>query len=293
MKILILGADGMIGHCMFKHLRLKHDVRGTLHHDSANYRSSVLFDSNNIFFNLDVVRQDQVSRIMEQFGPDIVINATGIIKQRAESYSVAELIEVNALVPHRLVDICAEFKARLMQFSTDCVFSGKKGSYSENDIADAEDVYGRTKYLGEVNASNCLTIRTSSIGLEIGSWHGLIEWFLRQTGTICGFTKAIYSGITTIELARVVDFVIVSHADMDGLWHVAVEPISKYELLNMLAENLGLAHLDIKPDDSFVCDRSLQGGRFLEHTGYKLPSWHSMLKELSETIISRANKEEL
>lgn len=287
MKILICGADGMIGHGMFNRLRLRHEVKGTLHKGPEQYETHKLFSEGNVYPHVDIANQDQVTDIINDFSPDMVINATGIVKQRADGYSKAAVIEINALVPHRLADLCAQRGAGLIQFSTDCIFSGKKGNYREDDKGDAEDLYGLTKYLGECKAQNCLTIRTSSIGVELGHCHGLVEWFLAQRGSISGFTKAIYTGLTTLELARVVEFLIVNHGDMKGLWQVSSKPISKYELLNILKEKLGRTDIEIERDDSFVCNRSLRSERFWSHTGYQVPSWPKMLEELSEAILKR------
>ena len=287
MKILICGADGMIGHGMFSCLRLRHDVKGTLHKGLEQYQTYSCFGKDNVYPNIDITNNDQMSEVIDTFMPTVVINATGIVKQRAGDYSKAKIIEVNALVPHRLADLCAQRGTTLIQFSTDCVFSGRRGDYCEEDRADADDLYGVTKHLGECEAQNCLTLRTSSIGLELAHCHGLIEWFLSQRGTIWGFTKAIYSGLTTLELARVVDFVIVNHSEMTGLWQVSSSPISKYELLNILKHKLGRTDIEIRPDDSVVCDRSLQGERFRRHTGYEVPTWPRMLDELSGAIRKR------
>jgi len=292
-KILILGANGMIGHCVFQHLRRRHDVRGTLRQGFTDYRNISFLNAKTAVPNTDITNQKRLTTTIGEYQPDVVVNATGIVKQLSEHYSKANIIEVNALAPHRLAEACASSNARLIQFSTDCVFSGKKGTYSEEDLGDAEDIYGLTKYLGEVSSLHCVTLRTSSIGLEIGHGHGLVEWFLRQKGRVKGFTQAIYSGVTTMELARVVEFIIVHHRSMNGLWQVSSEPISKYQLLTSLSAKLGRTDIEIEPDDSFVCDRSLQSQRFKDYTGYRIPNWQSMLKDLADRIVGRANKGEM
>jgi len=173
--------------------------------------------------------------------------------------------------------------ARLILFSTDCVFSGKKGGYTESDTADAEDLYGRTKLLGEIgDQSHVVTIRSSIVGRELGTSHSLMDWFLSQSGRqIRGYTNALYSGLTTVEMARVVELVLIKQHEFAGLWHVASEPISKCELLMLAKEEFGL-NVEIAPFSEFHCDRSLRGERFARETGYKAPDWCTMLRELAE-----------
>jgi dTDP-4-dehydrorhamnose reductase len=172
----------------------------------------------------------------------------------------------------------------MVHISTDCVFNGRRGNYTEQDPADAEDLYGLSKYLGEVSEEPCLTLRTSIIGLELSRKQSLIEWFLSRTGTIKGFTNALFTGLTTIETARVIEMVITQYPDLHGLWQIASEPISKYELLCKLSAVLGRSNLSIEPDDSLRCDRTLSGKAFTQQTGYLAPSWDEMLLELAERI---------
>jgi len=192
------------------------------------------------------------------------------------------------LLPHRLSNLCARMGTRLVQISTDCVFSGNKGMYREGDLEDARDLYGRTKLLGEVReGKHVVTLRTSIIGLELARKKSLIEWFLAQRGRVKGFTRAIYSGFTTLEMARVIELVLCEHTSLSGLWHVASEPIRKFDLLDRLATLLGRQDIKLEAEDAFHCDRSLDASRFNMYTGYLPPSWDAMLKELAEQIRER------
>jgi len=171
--------------------------------------------------------------------------------------------------------------------STDCIFSGRSGLYDEQAISDAEDLYGRSKFLGEVNQSHVITLRKSTIGLELAGAHGLVEWFLTQRGKVQGFRKAIYSGLTSSELARVIEDILLNHQSLSGIWNIASDPINKYDLLMQLTAKLGRDDVEIEPSDSFVCDRSLEGAAFCRQTGYASPPWNAMLDELADQIRDR------
>ena len=193
-------------------------------------------------------------------------------------------IEINALVPHRLREICERHDCRLIHVSTDCVFSGRDGGYRETSLPDATDLYGRSKLLGEVSAWPAVTLRTSIIGPELDQKRSLVEWYLAQRGPIRGFTNALYTGFTTLEMARIIERVMVKHHDLTGLWQVASEPISKYELLKMLGEALGRTDVQIAPDETFYCDRTLIGDAFNEKISYSPPAWRTMVEELANWI---------
>jgi dTDP-4-dehydrorhamnose reductase len=216
-----------------------------------------------------------------------VVNAVGIVKQRGAAKEAIPSLEINSLLPHRLAILCKAVGARLVHVSTDCVFSGRRGSYTEEDIADAEDLYGRTKLLGEVSEPGSITLRISIIGLELARKTGLIEWFLAQKGDIRGFTRAIYTGLTTAEMSRVIERVLVEHPDLSGVWQVASEPINKYELLVRFAEVLGRNDISIVPDEAVKIDRSLIPVEFENATGYSVPGWNEMLEELGAEVRQR------
>ena len=284
MRILIIGGDGMLGHQLLQSLQTQHEVKVTLRQPAAAYQALALFNDNNSFFNMDIAYPDRLLSIFSEFSPEIVINAVGMVKQRSEAKEVIPSLEINALFPQHLALLCGAAKARLILMSTDCVFSGNKGRYTEADTPDPKDVYGMSKFLGEVNAEGCLSVRTSIIGLELHRKQGLVEWFLAQRGTIKGYRNAIYSGFTTLEIARIIHFIITEHPDLHGLWHVASQPINKFNLLRLLADYLDRKDISIEPFDDFHCDRSLEGAQFMAATGYQPPSWEMMLQELATQI---------
>ncbi len=284
-KILILGAYGMLGHKLFQSLGKEYEAYATCRNIRSDLYQHHGLDPARLIPNVTVENYDSVISAIANIHPDIVINCIGIIKQKEQAKEVIASLEVNSLFPHRLASRCKATNTRLFHFSTDCVFSGKKGMYTESDIPDAEDLYGRTKYLGEVGEQGCITIRSSIIGREITGRNGLLEWFLSNIGgSVRGFTKAIYSGFTTIEMSRIVDFTIKNHPDLSGVWHVASKPIFKYDLLNKINSKMKLG-ITIHPDDSFHCDRSLNGNAFNKRTGYIPPSWDEMIDELSREMI--------
>lgn len=287
MRILILGGDGMLGHQLLQHFQTDHVVRVTLRQDLQVYRRFGLFDSGNSYAGVDVRSTDRLIEVVADFRPEAVINAVGIVKQRRMAVESMPSLEINALFPHRLAMICKGSGARLVHMSTDCVFSGRKGCYTEQDEPDPVDLYGRSKFLGEVHDAHCITLRTSIIGLELSHRNSLIEWYLAQKGEINGYRGAIYTGLTTIEMARVIERVLTGHGDLSGVWHVAAQPTSKYDLLCALTEKLQRHDVQIEPDQEFVCDRSLDASRFEEHTGYVAPTWNVMLDELVHCIGQR------
>jgi len=291
MRILILGGDGMLGHQLLNSFGKRYDVAVTLRRDLRDYPSPVFDMANRIYSGIDVRSTDRLTEVFAVFCPEVVINAVGIIKQRDEAKASIPILEINALLPHRLSVLCKMLGARMVQVSTDCVFSGKKGHYTEDDFPDANDLYGRSKYMGEVHEAHCITLRSSIIGLELSRNKSLIEWFLAKKGSIKGFRKAIYTGITTMEMARVIERVIVHYPKLSGIYHVASEPINKYNLLSKLSEKLHRTDIIIEPDDDFVCDRSLNSERFNYETNYIAPNWDEMLNELAALINLRLKKQ--
>jgi dTDP-4-dehydrorhamnose reductase len=283
MKLLVLGADGMLGHQVARKLSKSHEVVATLRKPAASGVIAAL-EGCRIISGLDVRVPDASEDLLLREKPQVVVNAVGIVKQRLPADSV-ESIEVNSLFPHRLAATCRLVDARLIHISTDCVFSGNRGNYHEADNPDPLDLYGRTKLLGEVTGDGCLTIRTSIIGLELAHYSGLVEWFLRQRGFVLGYRRARWNGMTTLELARVID-TLVKGSELDGLWHISTEPISKYQLLADLASVLKL-QTTVVPDDTVVIDRSLNSERFRTRLPYSPPSWEQMLQELACAVHDR------
>ncbi len=282
MRLLILGSSGMLGHQLCRSLQTKHEVWVTLRRPITDYTSHELFDHSRTIQVNDITDRETLDRALDQAQPEVVLNCVGIIKQLNEVKNETLTQQMNAEFPHHLAKQCETLGTRLIHFSTDCVFNGIKGNYSEDDPADATDLYGKTKHLGEVTDRHCVTIRSSVIGHEIDSNLSLLSWFLSQHGTtIKGYTRAIYSGFTTIEMAKIVERILTQHQSLFGLWQVASEPISKYDLLKLCQAKLGWQGT-IKPDDSFECDRSLNGERFKDATGYQAPTWEEMITELSQ-----------
>mgnify|MGYP002814019490 FL=1 len=281
MRILILGGDGMLGHQLLRHFKERHDVRATLRLGREAYEAHRLFEQGSAFYGIDARQMDALLQVIADFRPETVVNAIGIVKQRSDAKEVIPSLEINSLLPHRLALACRTVGARLVHLSTDCVFSGRKGNYCETDFSDADDLYGRTKFLGEVSESHCLTLRTSMIGPELSRKTGLLEWFLAQRGqTVKGFTKAIFSGFPTSELARIVERVLVDVPTVHGVYHVAARPISKYDLLTLIRDRLRLP-ITIERDSTFECDRSLDATRFHRDTGYSPPPWDVMINDMA------------
>ena len=287
MNILILGGSGMIGSCLLRHLNHRNEVFATFRTNPSTYPQLERYHDQKVFFNIDARDLTKITDIVQKTNSDVVINAIGITKQLISENEKQDLVYINSSFPHQLYDICNKFDTRLIQLSSDCVFSGEKGFYSENDIPDAHDLYGISKIDGEIEKPNALTIRKSTIGLESGPSHGLIEWFLKSKGTIRGYRNAIYSGLTTIEFSKVIDMIINDHQDLTGIWNISSAPISKFDLLIRLSDFLERNDINIIPYDDFFCDRSLDQRAFSERTGYSAPSWDRMLKELANKILER------
>ena len=282
MRLLILGGSGMLGHQLWRSLHAQHDIWVTLRRPAADFAPYHLFDEAKSLQVNDITDDTALGQALAQAKPDAVINCVGLIKQRDEASDEALAVRVNAEFPHRLAKRCDETGARVIHFSTDCVFAGTRGNYTEDDPADATDLYGQSKHRGEVTGPQCVTLRTSVIGHELGTNLALLDWFISQRSqTINGFKKAIYSGFTTLEMARIIERILTRHPRLSGLWHVASEPISKFDLLQLCREKLGWEGI-IEPNDEFVCDRSLNGARFNEATGYKPPGWQAMISELAQ-----------
>jgi dTDP-4-dehydrorhamnose reductase len=284
-KILVLGGDGMLGHQVARRLSRSHDVVVTVRKPPSNTVLAALAGSR-IVPGLDVRTQDAAQNVVRAEKPQVVVNAVGIVKQRAEAADPLESIEVNSLFPHRLASACAQADARVIHISTDCVFSGSKGDYKETDNPDPVDLYGRSKLLGELSGPGRLTIRTSMIGLELAHCSGLVEWFLAQPGDIRGYTKAMWSGLTTLELARVIESLITDHPELEGIWHVSGPAVSKYDLLARLAAMIG-RRAAVVPDAGVVIDRTLNSDRFNKAVSYVPPSSDVMLAELVAGVRER------
>jgi dTDP-4-dehydrorhamnose reductase len=284
MRVLILGAAGMFGHKLWQVLRdcrAPFDTWASVRGRVADYERYTLFDQSHLLGGVEADNFDSVIRAFATVRPEVVINCIGVIKQLPTAKNPTVSLKINALFPHQLATLCQTCGARLFHMSTDCVFSGRKGCYSEDDVADADDLYGRTKYLGEVGEAGCLTLRTSIIGRELSTTSGLVEWFLSNRGhTVRGYSKAIFSGFTTLALAQIIIALITDHPGLSGLYHVASEPINKYDLLCLIRDTLALP-IEIEPDGAVQIDRSLDGARFREATGLQSPLWQDMIRAMA------------
>lgn len=283
MKIIILGSNGMIGSTMFKVLRESSDltVWGTLRsaHDLRFFPQA---DARQLIEGIDVSNLDSVLKVFSTIRPDVVVNCMGLTKHRPEADDPLQNLELNAILPHRLARMCEVAGARLVHVSTDCVFLGSKGSYVESDVPDAQDFYGKSKSLGEVvSAPHAITLRTSTIGHELHTRYGLLEWFLSQEGQCKGFSRAIFSGLPTVVFAQVVRDIVLPRPNLHGLYHVSAKAINKLDMLQLIAR-VYKKEIDIVPDDSLVIDRSLDGARFLAATGYLAPDWEEMINLMRE-----------
>ena len=287
MRVLILGGNGMLGHQFLKSWQKLFSTKVTLRNSLQNYKEFNLFNENNSFSNVDVRNLNELEKVFNVFQPDTVVNCIGITKQKTNIKKPADSVQVNSLFPHKLSNICKTFNSRLIILSTDCIFSGRSGNYKEEDISDAEDLYGRSKFLGEVISKNVLTLRKSTIGLELGSHHGLIEWFLAQEGDIKGYSKAIYSGVTSEVLAKIIARIINNFPNIYGVRNIASKPISKFKLLQELNKKLPETRINVLQDDEIVCDRSLDSSKLNKEIGELVPSWDEMLEDLAKNIIER------
>jgi dTDP-4-dehydrorhamnose reductase len=275
-SVLVLGGTGMLGHAVVEQLvAADFDVHASVRSGSPAAR---LEGSAALHF-FDATR-DSLVELVDELRPASVINCIGVIKQLDEGSMPLPAIALNALFPHRVAAACETINARLIHISTDCVFSGALPigqKYTEDDVADARDLYGLTKYLGEVHTPVALTLRTSIIGWELERSTGLLEWFAGQAGQrVNGFTHAIFSGLTTRALAVLIVRLIAEQPQLSGLYHVASEPLSKYELLLALRERLAL-DVELVPVDEPVINRALSSDRLLHATGLEAPSWEDML----------------
>ena len=282
MKALVFGVSGMLGNAVFRLFADTPgiDVTGTARSGAVTSRFREDLRSR-ILTGVDVEQLDSLTRTFASVRPDVVVNCIGLVKQLAEADDPLAALPINAILPHRLARLCDVAGARLVHVSTDCVFLGTRGMYKESDAPDAQDLYGRSKLLGEVDYPHAVTLRTSIIGHELGSAHGLVGWFLSQSGPVRGYTKAIFSGLPTVELAAVIRDRILAAPSLRGLYHVAGAPIAKYELLRLVASAYGKS-TEIVPDDRVVIDRSLDGSRFSEATGYTAPPWPELVRRMHD-----------
>ena len=277
-RVLVLGASGMLGNAVVRTMVKdpRYVVTGTVR--SAEGRARLPTAVRDVVkAHVNVEDFDSLASLFEEMRPDIVINCIGIVKQHRQAEDPLFVLPINAMFPHRLARLAALAGARLVHISTDCVFDGRGSNYRESDRPNADDLYGRSKLLGEVDYPNAITLRTSIIGHELGTSHGLLEWFLHQTKAVKGYRRAIFSGLPTGELARIIADFVLPRPHLRGVYHVSAAPISKYELLCLVAGTYGIG-TDIIPDDAVSIDRSLDSSRFRAETGYDPPTWVELVR---------------
>lgn len=280
-KIIILGGSGMLGHTLFRHLTLQPtlDVYATVRSSEG---LSLWFSqdlSKKICIGMDVNNIGLIADVISSIQPEIVINCIGLVSEFRIANDLLSLINVNARFPHQIALLCQTVGAKLVHISTDGVFDGKKGMYTETDEVNISDSYGMSKFLGEVRYPHCLTLRTSIIGHELKGKSGLVEWFLAQNGKVRGYSRAMYSGFPTIELAKIIRNYILPNENIFGVYHVSSKPISKYDLLCLIADRYG-KKIEIVPFDEIVIDRSLDSSAFRTLTGYIPPSWPELVDKM-------------
>ncbi len=273
MRVLVLGVTGMLGHALFRLLSRNSNfqVFGT-----CRVRAPRLPPSRSILENVSVMKPESWQAVISDVRPSVVINCIGVVKQLDDAKNPVISIATNSLFPHELASVCADLGGRLIHFSTDCVFSGNRGHYKEDDIPDPIDLYGRSKLLGEVNLPTALTFRTSIIGHGLEPNRSLIDWFLSQRSTVSGYMRAIYSGLPTIEVGRIIEKIVIPRPDLNGILHLSSDPISKFELLNIVARVYG-TRVSIVPNSDVFIDRSLDSTKFRDLTGYVPPDWEALI----------------
>ena len=283
-KTLIIGANGMLGgsliRCLSKDPTL--EVVGTIRGSAAS-KSLGNQGVYNLIEGIDVADFSSVKKVLKDFGPAYVLNCVGIIKQLKDSKSPVLSIEINSLLPHKLADACNDVGARLIHFSTDCVFSGSKGAYSEKDTPDATDLYGRSKLLGEVDYGPHLTLRTSIIGHELDKAVSLVDWFLQNEGPVNGYVNAVFSGMPTVYVSEFLRAHVFG-SELRGLYHLSVEPINKHKLLCLIKDEYGLS-TEISPYADFCIDRSLSSGKLRAATGFVYPTWENLIRKMREEYL--------
>lgn len=281
MRVLVLGVTGMLGHTVFRWLRRDPvlDVWGTLRsRDGLRFFSDS--EADHLISDLDVVDEANLERVLSDTNPDVVINCVGVVKQLAASHDPLVVLPINSMLPHRLARLTQGSGSRVILVSTDCVFSGRRGAYRESDPADSIELYGQSKFIGEVgDQPHVLTLRVSIIGHELATKRSLVDWFLGQEGEVTGYTKAVFSGLPTVELARVFREVVLPKPELAGVYHLSAAAVSKHDLLHLVAQVYG-KRLTIVPSDQVVIDRSLNSDRFTAATGYVAPAWPELVRTM-------------
>lgn len=279
MKILVLGGTGLIGNRLTRQLRQNSDVFASTRSNPVEMPVlTKILEPERWIFGFDGTNFELLETEIIRLKPNVIVNCLGTIKNHISPKEIEKVILLNSVLPNRLSRLAAKYEFKLIHLSTDCVFSGNTGNYVESAIPDPVDLYGRSKMLGELNNTQDLTIRTSFVGREIKSFTNLFEWVRKnQSMKIVGYKKAIYSGLTTQITSEVIERLVFDFSTLTGLWHLASEPISKFDLIRKLSDSLNLG-IDIEADEKFICDRSLNSTAFTAVTGIVVPDWSTMLE---------------
>jgi dTDP-4-dehydrorhamnose reductase len=281
MKVLVLGGSGMLGHKLVQRWRDRFEVWTTLRGDFADYERYAIFERDRTIDSLSVLDTDRVEGVIRDIRPDVIFNAVGIVKQVPTAKNAVATLLINSVLPNQLADIASRFGSRLIQISTDCVFDGARGMYTEDDRPDATDLYGKSKHLGEVAGDNCLTLRTSIIGRELFTSHSLLEWVIGNRGKkVDGYVNAVFSGFPTIVLADIISTLITDHPTLSGVYHVSSEPINKFDLLHLINKSYNLG-MEIDRFEDFHIDRSLDSTKFRQATGFTPEPWVKLIETMA------------
>ena len=280
MRVLILGGTGMLGHKVWQYFAPRYDTYITIRKTMEDIKTYSIFEPSRTLCDVNAMNFENIKKAVMEVRPDVVINCIGIVKQHYLSSDYELNLMLNSLLPQKLSKLCNEIKSKLLHVSTDCVFSGKQGLYTEKDQPDPVDLYGRTKLSGEVTGKGVLTFRTSIIGRELYSTNGLVEWFLSAGKEIKGYTNAVFSGFTSLELAHIFAEVLEQNKLLEGIYHLSSTPISKYDLLMLLRDELKLK-TKIIPTDEPVIDRSLNNSKFCLQTAFTPPTWQKMIHDMA------------
>lgn len=291
MRILILGGNGMIGHKMYQIIsKVNVDTWVTLRNDLSTYFFSDIYNNNKVIDNIDLTDFKNLLNTLNNVKPDIILNACGITIRRGLEEIISNTILLNSALPHFLNEWVSKNNKRLIHFSTDCVFSGKRGDYLDTDIKDAYDLYGTTKSLGEiVDSKFAITLRGSMIGRELENKTELFEWFLQQNNKkIKGFSEVIYAGITTVKMAEIVLRLIKFYPNLSGIYNISSKSISKYDLLKMCNEYFAINSI-IEIDNSYKSNKNLISDKFFIEIGIEKPNWTDLIRQLKDDCLINTN----
>ncbi len=286
MRVLVLGVAGMLGHKVFRTFTdAGVDTWGTLRQGKQNYKKWPFLQSAKVVGDVDVTTS-QLQTILNEIKPQFVINCVGLTIRKENSSDERANIKLNALLPHEIEFWCRNNNAKLLHYSTDHVFNGQKGDYTEESPKDAADVYGQSKSLGEVNHSEfALTLRSSIIGRELDRKTELLEWFLAHRGKSAkGYTRSIYSGVTTNYLAELSLRIVKEQPKLSGLLQPTSVPISKFELLKKINATFRLG-IELQADDKVVVNNTLLANKFNAVTGWTVPAWDQLVDDLARDSV--------